>query len=62
MVRIGGKGMKKHPYSFSEFSFRENNAAVITQQFEGSIKIEGFTENGSYKFEYKEYETEEINK
>lgn len=52
--------MKKHPYSFNEFSFRENNAAVITQQFEGSIKIEGFTDNGSYKFEYKEYEKEEV--
>lgn len=54
--------MNKHPYSFSEFSFRENNATVISQQFEGSIKIEGFTDNGSYKFEYKEYEKEVINK
>lgn len=51
--------MKKHPYSFSEFSFRENNAIVIKQQFESSIKIEGFTDNGYYKFEYKEYDIEE---
>lgn len=48
--------MKKHPYSFNEISFTENNARVITQQFEGSIKIEGFTEYGKYKFEYQEWE------
>lgn len=53
--------MKKHPYSFNEFFFKENNAVVINQQFESSIKIEGFTENGSYKFEYKEYESEVTN-
>lgn len=51
--------MKKHPYSFNEFMFKENNAIVTIQQFEGSIKIEGYTDNGSYKFEYKEFEQEE---
>ena len=51
--------MKKHPYSFSEFIFRENNALVIQQQFNNSIKIEGFTENGKYEFKYTEFESEE---
>lgn len=51
--------MKKHPYSFNEFMFKENNATVTIQQFEGNIKIEGYTDNGSYKFEYKEFQQEE---
>lgn len=50
--------MNKYPYSINEFSFREHNATIISQQFEGSIKIQGFTEYGSYKFEYKEYDRE----
>lgn len=50
--------MKKHPYSFNEFTFRENNAQVITETFEGSIKIEGYTEYGKYKFEYKEFDSD----
>lgn len=53
--------MKKHPYSFNEFMFKENNALVTFQQFESSIKIEGYTGNGSYKFEYKEFEKEQTN-
>lgn len=51
--------MKKHPYSFSEFMFKENNALVIQQQFNGTIKIEGYTENGKYEFKYTEYERAE---
>ena len=51
--------MKKHPYSFNEFIFRENNALVISQEFNGSIKIEGYTDTGKYQFIYKEFESEE---
>jgi len=51
--------MKKQPYSFNEIVFRENNALIFQQEFTGNLKIEGFTENGKYKFEYKEYEQEE---
>ena len=51
--------MNKHPYSFNEFIFKENNALIIQQEFNGKIKIEGFTENGKYKFEYIEYESDE---
>lgn len=52
--------MKKTPYSVNTFEFRENDGRVITQQFNGTIKIEGFTEYGKYKFEYQEWENNNI--
>lgn len=48
--------MKKTPNSVNTFEFKENDGRVITQEFNGNIKIEGFTEYGKYKFEYYEWE------
>ena len=52
--------MKKlNKYNFSEIIFRENNALVTQQTFTGNLKIEGYTDTGLWKFEYKEYEDNE---
>lgn len=52
--------MKKTPNSVNTFEFKENDGRVITQEFNGNIKIEGFTEYGKYQFEYQEWEHTDI--
>lgn len=47
--------MEKTEYTFNEFIFKENNGIVIQQEFKDSIKLKGYTDNGVYIFEYKEY-------
>lgn len=47
--------METNEYIFNEFIFRENNSLVIQQEFKDSIKIKGYTDNGTYTFEYKKY-------
>mgnify|MGYP004650052455 CR=1 FL=1 len=47
--------MEKTEYSVNEFIFRENNSLVLQQEFKDSIKIKGYTDNGVYTFEYKQY-------